>query len=110
MKTREILYSVLFGALIAAALTAILIISSPHAHADIDSDTKMVCNVIASDPSNSGVDAAVLILLGERYDAKQVASELSYAIAYRCPQYLKLVTSWAHTPAINGRTPSGDLA
>lgn len=106
-KLRQILFSVLVGGLIGAGFCGLW---AWRAGADPDTDAHMVCNMIASNPNNHGLDAVVLILISKNYGVKDIATEISYAIAYRCPQYISLAESWAHSPTVNGTTPEGGLA
>ena len=109
MKTRHVLASIAVGGLIGASL---LWLGMARAHADQDSDARMVCKVIAANPNNHGVDGAVLILIADGYGIQnhEVTNELLYALTTYCPQYESLVLSWAHTPTVNGQTPEGSMA
>jgi uncharacterized membrane protein len=108
----QILVSIFFGALIAAALMGILIIRSSHVHATPDSDAQEVCEIIIAGKSMHSVDAAVSILVVKGYGIQngQAVKVLAYAILTYCPQELALMNQWAHTPTINGSTPEGGLA
>jgi hypothetical protein len=99
-KVRQILWSAFFGALIAMSLMAILIIRSPHAHADpnkADVNAGATCTLIAMDPTNAGIDQAVMNLLSLGYgvEDKGAATELAYALNNVCPQYIPLVKKWS---------------